>query len=63
LVKKLILTGDVTNISIFYTSVDAVIRGFDVDVIKNAVIGLNKSDHKFALDQMQRILKVNIVQR
>ena len=61
-IKKIIITGNITNISIFFTAADAVIRGFDVDVIKNAVIGLNKRDHKFALEQMQRILKVNIVQ-
>src|SRR3972149_8134326 len=60
-VKKLIITGDVTNISIFYTSADAVIRGFDVDVVKGAVIGLSRRDHNFALDQMRKILKVNIV--
>lgn len=60
-VKKLIITGNITNISIFFTSFDAVIRGFDIDVVKSAVIGLNRKDHNFALDQMQKILKVNIV--
>jgi nicotinamidase/pyrazinamidase len=60
-IKKLIITGNITNISIFYTSVDAVIRSFDVDVVKSAVIGLNRRDHNFALDQMQKILKVNII--
>jgi nicotinamidase/pyrazinamidase len=60
-IRKLIVTGNITNISIFYTAIDAVIRGFDVDVIKSAVIGLNRRDHNFALDQMQKILKVNIV--
>ncbi len=60
-IKKLIITGNIINISIFYTSVDAVIRGFNVDVVKSAVVGLNRRDHNFALDQMQKILKVNIV--
>lgn len=60
-IKKLIITGNITNISIFFTAADAVIRGFDVDVVKSAVIGLSKKDHNFALDQMQKILKVNIV--
>ena len=60
-IKKLIITGNITNISILYTSFDAVIRGFDIDVVKSAVIGLSKKDHNFALDQMQKILKVNIV--
>ncbi len=60
-VKKLIITGDVTNICILYTAADAVMRGYEVDVVKNAVIGLSRRDHKFALDQMRKILKVNIV--
>jgi nicotinamidase/pyrazinamidase len=60
-VRKLIITGDVTNICVLYTVADAVARGYDVDVVKDAVIGLNRRDHKFALDQMQKILKVNIV--
>lgn len=60
-VKKLIVTGDVTNICILYTVAGAVMRGYKVDVVKDAVIGLNKRDHSFALDQMKRVLKVNII--
>jgi nicotinamidase-related amidase len=36
-------------------------RGYRVDVVKDAVIGLNKRDHRFALDQMRNVLKVNII--
>ncbi len=61
LVKKLIVTGDVTNICVLYTVADAVVRGYEVDVVKDAVIGLNRRDHNFALDQMRKVLKVNIV--
>jgi nicotinamidase-related amidase len=60
-VKKLIVTGDVTNICILYTVASAVMRGYKVDVVKDAVIGLNRRDHRFALDQMKRVLKVNII--
>ncbi len=60
-VEKLIVTGCVTNICILYTVSGAVLRGYSVDVVKDAVTGLNKKDHKFALEQMKNILKANIV--
>jgi len=60
-VKKLIVTGDVTNICILYTVADAVMRGYKVEVIKDATIGLSRKDHEFALEQMKKVLKVNIV--
>jgi nicotinamidase-related amidase len=60
-VQKLIVTGDVTNICILYTVADAVMRGYRVDVVKNAVAGLNRRDHKYALRQMRNILKANII--
>jgi len=60
-VKKLAVAGCVTNICVLYTVADAVMRGYKVDVVRNAVIGLNSRDHKFALEQMENVLKVNIV--
>lgn len=60
-VEKLIVTGDVTNICILYTVADAVMRGYKVDVVKDAVAGINARDHKFALEQMKNVLKANII--
>ncbi len=60
-VKKLIVTGDVTNICVLYTVADAVMRDYEVDIVKDAVIGLDPEGHRFALKQMEKVLKVNIV--
>ncbi|MEA2016283.1 MAG: isochorismatase family cysteine hydrolase [Actinomycetota bacterium] len=60
-VERLIVTGDVINICVLYTVAGAVMRGYKVDVVKDAVIALNKKDYKFALEQMKNVLKVNIV--
>ena len=60
-VSRLVLTGCVTNICVLYTAADAVMRNYSVDVVEDAVIGLNQEDHRFALDQMKDVLKVNIV--
>ncbi len=60
-IGKLTITGCVTNICVFYLAVEAVSRGYAVDVVKDAVIGLNKKDHNWALSQMKSVLKANIV--
>ena len=60
-VGKIILTGTVTNICVLYTAIDAIMRGYEVDVVKDAVIGLNEREHRFALDQMRDLFKINIL--
>jgi nicotinamidase/pyrazinamidase len=60
-VKKLVFTGVATSICVLYTVADAVMRGYEVYVVKDAVIGLNPEDHRFALKQMENVLKVNII--
>jgi nicotinamidase-related amidase len=60
-VKKLMCTGVATSICVLYTVADAVMRGYKVDVVKDAVVGLNPEDHRFALKQMKEVLKVNII--
>jgi len=60
-VEKLVVTGDVVNICILYTVADAVMRGYKVDLVKDAIIALNKNDYKFAMEQMKSVLKVNII--
>jgi len=60
-VKELIVTGTVTNICVMYTVSDAVLRGYKVRVLKDCVAGLNDEDHKFALRQMENVLKAEII--
>jgi len=60
-VKELIITGLVTNICILYTTVDAVMRGYQVTVPKDSVAALNEEEGQFALNQMKNILKAKII--
>ncbi len=60
-IKKLVITGIYSNICVLYTAFGAVIRGYDVDIVKKATIGTSKKDHKYALEHMEKVLKVNIV--
>ncbi|RKX69745.1 cysteine hydrolase [candidate division WOR-3 bacterium] len=56
-VKRLILTGVLTNICVLYTGVDALMRGYEVEVDPDAVAALTDEDHRFALRQLKEVLK------
>lgn len=50
------LTGCVTNICVLYTAADAAMRGYDVEVVEDAVAGLDPRDHSWALRQAEGVL-------
>jgi len=60
-IDHLTLTGCVTNICIFYTAYDAVIRGYDVTVPSDSVADLDAGDGTFARKQMAEVLGVKVV--
>jgi nicotinamidase-related amidase len=62
-IRKLSLSGCVTNICILYTAADAAMRGYDVTVDETLVAGLDQKTHAFALDQMEKVLGVRVVRR
>jgi nicotinamidase/pyrazinamidase len=62
-VRSLSLSGCVTNICILYTAADAAMRGYDVAVEESVVAGLDDESHRFALDQMEKVLGVRVIRR
>lgn len=62
-IRKISMSGCVTNICILYISYEAVVRGYDVTVEEALVAGLDRKSHAFALDQMEKILGVRVVRR
>jgi len=56
-VEELIITGVVTNICVLYTAMDALARGYKVEVPEDCVAALNEEDHKFAIRQIKQVLK------
>ncbi len=60
-VEHLIITGTVTNICIFATALDAIIRGYSVTVIEEGVAALNEEDHRFALKQIEQVFGGEVV--
>ncbi|MFC1799687.1 cysteine hydrolase family protein [Candidatus Eisenbacteria bacterium] len=59
--RHLIITGILTNICVFFTAADAVMRGFGVEVARDSVAALTRDENDFALDQMAKVLKVEII--
>jgi nicotinamidase-related amidase len=59
-VERIVLTGVVTSICIFYIAYDAVIRGYKVTVPVDCVAALDPRDGEFALRQMEQVLGVTV---
>lgn len=60
-VESLVLTGILTNICVLYTAADATMRGYKVVVPEDCVFALTGGDHRFALEQMEKVLGAKIV--
>jgi len=60
-IGSLTLTGCVTHICILFTASDAVLRDYEVSVVKDGVAGIEKEDHDAALRIMKNVLGVRIV--
>ncbi len=60
-IRSVSLSGCVTNICILYTAADAAMRGYDVTVNESVVAGLDAKSHRFALDQMEKVLGVRVI--
>ncbi|MDD5447853.1 MAG: cysteine hydrolase [Actinomycetota bacterium] len=60
-VKRLLITGTVTNICVFVTALEAVMRDYDVVVPSKAVAALTEEEHTFSLKQMQDVFGVEVI--
>lgn len=54
---RVILTGVCTEICILYTAMDAIMRGFRVDVPDGCTAGLSDEGHRFAVHQIRNVLQ------
>ncbi len=61
-VDALRLTGCVTHICVMFTASDAVLRDYEVAVVKDGVAGLAKEDHDAALRIMKNVMGVKIAE-
>ncbi len=56
-VSHLVITGVCTEICVLYTTADAFMRGYTVEVPEDCCAALTPEDHRFALKQMKEVLK------
>ncbi|MBN2496442.1 MAG: cysteine hydrolase [Deltaproteobacteria bacterium] len=56
-IDELLICGVTTNICVLYTAMDALQRGLNVTVPETCVAALNEEDHRFALRQINDVLK------
>lgn len=59
--KQLRLTGCVTHICVLFTASDAVLRGYEVEVVSDGVAGLADEDHEAGLRIMKNVMGAKIV--
>lgn len=60
-VEELVLVGVCTNICVLYTACDARMRNYKVTVLKDGVASFDEEAHRFALEQMENVLGVQVV--
>jgi len=60
-INELIITGVVTNICVLYTSYDARMLGYKVVIPRNCVASFSEELHKFALNELENTLGVEII--
>jgi nicotinamidase-related amidase len=54
--EKLIICGVLTNICVMHTTADARNRDYQVEVPVDCVASSNETDHRFALEHMEKVL-------
>ena len=60
-IEKVVLAGQVTEQCILYTALDAHIRGFDIAVVRDAVVPLDEELGEAALRMMEQNMQAELV--
>lgn len=61
-IEEIYLAGVLANICVLHTAADAVLRGYNVTVVKDCIEALSDYDLEYALRHMENILKCEIVE-
>jgi len=60
-ITRLVIAGILTDICVYFTAADAYMRGFEVAVLKDGVAALSPEDHQWALRQMERLFRAQLL--
>ena len=61
-VKKLYICGVATNICVLHTAGDAVLRGYEVEVIKDCTKALSDYEYEYGLRHMESVFNAKIIE-
>lgn len=61
-IKKIYIVGILTNICVFFTAVDASVRGYEVTIYADSVATISEREHKFALRQLKDTFKIKVTE-
>lgn len=60
-IEKIHIAGILTNVCVFLTAVEASMRDYEVFVWGDSTAALSEADHRTALDQLERVLKIKVI--
>jgi nicotinamidase-related amidase len=60
-VRKLYLTGVLTNICVYATALDAAMRNYDIAVFKDAVASLSEETDRFIFGQLEDVIHAELL--
>lgn len=60
-VRRLYLTGVLTNICVYATALDASMRNYEVTVVKDAVASLSEKTDKFIFQQLNEVMQAQLI--
>ncbi len=60
-VKRIYLCGVVTNICVLHTAGDAVLRGYEVSVIRDCTAALSDYEYEYGIRHMENVFKAEII--
>ena len=60
-VKRLYLTGVLTNICVYATALDAAMRNYEVTVFKDAVASLSEETDRFIFQQLEDVVQAQLI--
>ena len=60
-VKRLYICGVVTNICVLHTAGDAVLRGYDVTILRDCTAALSDYEYEYGIRHMKNVFKAEII--
>ena len=61
-VKRVFITGLLTNICVLFTAVDAYMRGYETIIVSDATASLTDADQNYFLNYLKNVLRLKVME-